>query len=103
MNSFASKLDLSGLAQFKASDLLVDPSHVYGSGRVSAPIQVDLALIEFDPKQPRRTLVEATIAELAQSCTASRNPFPCARTRRAMADTLSTGANGECGQRALRG
>jgi ParB family chromosome partitioning protein len=54
------KLDLSGLEQFKASRLLAD-------GQGGSPMDVALDLIDFDPGQPRRTLNEATLAELAAS------------------------------------
>jgi ParB family chromosome partitioning protein len=53
-------LDLSGLEQFKASALLTER----GGG---APMEVPLDLIDLDPKQPRRTLNEATLADLAAS------------------------------------
>ncbi|WP_213956770.1 MULTISPECIES: ParB/RepB/Spo0J family partition protein [unclassified Variovorax] len=62
MNTIQS-LDLSGLAQFKASDLLqIEP--IAGPGK---PMQVAIALIDFDPRQPRRNVDEASIAELASS------------------------------------
>ncbi|MBT2326564.1 ParB/RepB/Spo0J family partition protein [Variovorax paradoxus] len=57
-------LDLSVLAQFRASDLLASQGPHAGAG---APMQVPLSLIDFDPTQPRRTLHETTIAELAES------------------------------------
>jgi len=56
-------LDLSGLVQFKASDLLQVDSAV-GPGK---PMQVALSLIDFDPKQPRRSIDEISIGELASS------------------------------------
>jgi hypothetical protein len=43
-------LNLSGLDQFKASALLAE--RAVSSG---APMVVDLELIDFDPRQPRRT------------------------------------------------
>ena len=56
-------LDLSGLVQFKASDLLqIDPAVAIGK-----PVQVALSLIDFDPKQPRRCIDEVLIGELATS------------------------------------
>ena len=56
-------LDLSGLVQFKASDLLqVAPT--VGLGK---PMQVALSLIDFDPNQPRRSVDEISIGELASS------------------------------------
>ena len=57
-------LDLSGLAQFRASDLLVDAEPTSERGK---PMQVALELIDFDPVQPRRNVDEASIAELAVS------------------------------------
>lgn len=57
-------LDLSVLAQFKASDLLASGAPDAGA---CAPTQVPLSLIDFDPLQPRRTLDESGIAELAES------------------------------------
>lgn len=64
MNHHVNSLDLSGLDQFRASDLLVDIGKASSDG---TPLQVALTLIDFDPSQPRRTLDEATIQELAQS------------------------------------
>ena len=55
-------LNLSGLDQFKASALLAE--RAVSSG---APMVVDLELIDFDPRQPRRTINETTLAELAAS------------------------------------
>ncbi|MEJ8859577.1 ParB/RepB/Spo0J family partition protein [Variovorax robiniae] len=56
-------LDLSGLMQFKASDLLRDgPSVALGK-----PVQVALSLIGFDPMQPRRSVDESSLKELASS------------------------------------
>ncbi|MBS0448532.1 MAG: ParB/RepB/Spo0J family partition protein [Proteobacteria bacterium] len=54
-------LDLSGLAQFRPSALL-DAMATAGS-----PQEVALDLIAFDPAQPRRSLDEASLAELAAS------------------------------------
>jgi ParB family chromosome partitioning protein len=53
-------IDLSGLDQFKASTLLSERG-----GPRGAPMDVALDLIDFDPLQPRRTINEATLAELA--------------------------------------
>ena len=64
MNHRVNSLDLSGLDQFRASDLLDDIGKGSPDG---APLQVALTLIDFDPLQPRRTLDDATIRELAQS------------------------------------
>jgi ParB family transcriptional regulator, chromosome partitioning protein len=66
-------LDLSGLDQFRASDLLDAgaPSGAVGSRSGSAgscaPDEMDLDLIDFDPGQPRRSLNDETLAELAAS------------------------------------
>jgi len=57
-------LDLSGLAQFRASALLSDAEQAAAAGK---PLQVALSLIDFDPAQPRRSLDAASIAELAAS------------------------------------
>ncbi|MDB5828917.1 MAG: ParB/RepB/Spo0J family partition protein, partial [Variovorax sp.] len=57
-------LDFSGLAQFKASDLLVDAAPTSERGK---PMQVPLDLIDFDPAQPRRSIDPASIDELAVS------------------------------------
>lgn len=56
-------VNLSGLDQFKASALLVEPL-VREDG---APMQVPLAAIDFDLEQPRRKLDPAALAELAAS------------------------------------
>jgi ParB family chromosome partitioning protein len=65
MNSVES-LDLSALAQFKASSLLAEtdrsPNEVAGK-----PLQLDVLQIDFDAAQPRRTISEMSISELAQS------------------------------------
>src|SRR4051812_19126650 len=66
MSNALHSLDLSGLDQFRASDLLGDVSPRRGDG---TPLQVAVSLIDFDPSQPRRTLDDATIHELAQSIT----------------------------------
>lgn len=57
-------LDLGVLARFKASDLLGEPAPAPATG---VPMQVPLPLIDFDPAQPRQTVEEATLAELAES------------------------------------
>lgn len=54
-------VDLSGLAQFRASALLADPA------AEGAPRRVSLELIDCDPAQPRRKLNQATLAELAET------------------------------------
>jgi len=55
------KLDLTGLEQFRASQLL--------DGAVAAagerPPEMDLELIDFDPSQPRRTVDPKKLEELA--------------------------------------
>jgi ParB family chromosome partitioning protein len=55
-------INLSGLDQFKASALLSGPAASGG-----APLEVSLDLIDFDPLQPRRTINESTLGELADS------------------------------------
>lgn len=55
-------LDLSGLARFRASDLLSAGTHVIGE-----PVEVQLDQIDVDPEQPRRTFDEVPLAELASS------------------------------------
>jgi ParB family chromosome partitioning protein len=57
-------LDLSGLAQFRPSDLLAAGA---GVSDPTAAVHVDLSLIEFDPGQPRRSFRQETIAQLSQS------------------------------------
>ena len=57
-------LDLSGLAQFRASELLAAAEPASDAGK---PLQVALSLVDFDPAQPRRSLDAASIAELAAS------------------------------------
>lgn len=58
-------MDLSGLAQFKASDLLSDVANPSaGDGK---PLDVDLSAIDFDPAQPRRGLKQDELAELAET------------------------------------
>jgi ParB family chromosome partitioning protein len=57
------KVDLSGLDQFKASSLVADRV----GPPAGAPLEVALDAIDFDPKQPRRTVNEASLAELAAS------------------------------------
>lgn len=56
-------VDLSGLDQFKASALLADPT----PGANGVPRRVRLDVIDFDPKQPRRKLNQAALAELADT------------------------------------
>ncbi|RZL85516.1 MAG: ParB/RepB/Spo0J family partition protein [Variovorax sp.] len=56
--------DLSGLAQFRASHL---PAIAELASEKGKPMQVALSLIDFDPMQPRRSIDEASIAELAAS------------------------------------
>jgi ParB family transcriptional regulator, chromosome partitioning protein len=56
------KLDLACLDQFKASALLGDVPVC-----AEAPSEISLELIDFDPTQPRRSIDEATLAELALS------------------------------------
>lgn len=56
-------VDLSGLDQFKASALLADPR----AEADGMPRRVRLDLIDFDPRQPRRSLNQATLAELAET------------------------------------
>lgn len=56
-------MDLSVLDQFKASDLLSDATPA-DKGK---PLVVELALIDFDPGQPRRGLRTDDLAELAAS------------------------------------
>jgi len=59
-------LDLSNLAQFRASALLSDA--VDASLSVpTAPLQLALERIDLDEAQPRRTLSEAHLAELVES------------------------------------
>ena len=57
-------LDLSGLAQFRASELLAAAEPASDTGK---PLQIALSVIDFDPAQPRRSLDAASIAELAVS------------------------------------
>ncbi|MDM0030431.1 ParB/RepB/Spo0J family partition protein [Variovorax saccharolyticus] len=59
-------LDLSGLAQFKASALLA-PVGDSGDSEVVAPMQLALSRIDLDAAQPRRTVSEASLAELVRS------------------------------------
>jgi ParB family chromosome partitioning protein len=56
------KLDLTGLDQFRASALLADPPP-----HDSVPQEMDLELIDFDPEQPRGSVDDAALAELAAS------------------------------------
>jgi len=55
------KLDLSGLEQFRASQLL--DGAVAGAGE--GPPEMDLELIDFDPSQPRRKIDPKKLEELA--------------------------------------
>lgn len=57
-------LDLSGLAQFRASDFLAAGA---GVSDPAAAVHVDLSLIDFDPKQPRRSFKRESIEELSVS------------------------------------
>lgn len=56
-------LDLTGLEQFKASALLGEPALPFGV----APPEMDLRFIDFDPEQPRQSINETSLAELAAS------------------------------------
>lgn len=58
------KLDLSGLAQFRASELLAPEGAPSEPG---VPVAVALNLIDLDPGQPRRSMRECELAELAAS------------------------------------
>lgn len=60
----APELDLSGLSQFRASDLLAAADDRPDRG---APTSVAVELIDFDPSQPRRTFKEDSIEELGVS------------------------------------
>ncbi len=62
MNRQLKPLDLSGLAQFRSSSLLAAP----GAALVQAQ-EISLDLIDFDPSQPRRNMVEERLKELAAS------------------------------------
>ena len=57
-------LDLSGLAQFRPSDFLATGS---GASDPSAAVQVHLSLVDFDPKQPRRSFKRESLDELSES------------------------------------
>ncbi len=57
-------LDLSGLAQFRPSDFLAAGA---GVSDPSAAMQVDLSLVDFDPKQPRRSFKRESLDELSES------------------------------------
>jgi len=65
MNSVDS-LDLSALAQFKASSLLAEVDR-FSNEVAGKPLQLEVLRIDFDVAQPRRTISEISIAELAQS------------------------------------
>jgi ParB family chromosome partitioning protein len=56
------KLDLAALDQFKASALLAEPAP-----QGPTPAEIALDLIDFDPEQPRGSIDEAALAELAAS------------------------------------
>ena len=58
------KLDLRGLDGFKASALLSDAPEV---PTPEWPRRMDLDRIEFDPEQPRRTISQDYLQELAES------------------------------------
>lgn len=55
-------LDLSSLAQFRASDFV---GTVELASECGPPMRIALSSIDFDPTQPRRSLNEASIKELA--------------------------------------
>jgi ParB family chromosome partitioning protein len=55
-------INLSGLDQFKASALLAERTQPTGT-----PMEVSLDLMDFDPRQPRRTINESSLLELAES------------------------------------
>ncbi|MDQ0608300.1 ParB family chromosome partitioning protein [Variovorax sp. W1I1] len=57
-------LDLSGLSQFRAADLLTGEAT---SAAVGEPMQAALDCIDFDPRQPRRRIRNERIEELAAS------------------------------------
>jgi ParB family chromosome partitioning protein len=57
-------LDLSALAQFRASDFLMGNDHVSEYGK---PIQIELSRIDFDGAQPRRSVDATALEELAES------------------------------------
>ncbi|MDM0049749.1 ParB/RepB/Spo0J family partition protein [Variovorax sp. J22R115] len=59
-------LDLSALAQFKASALLAEIDVASTSSPIGL-LQIELTRIDLDRRQPRRTLSEASLAELAES------------------------------------
>jgi ParB family chromosome partitioning protein len=58
------QLDLSALNQFKASSLFEEGAK---SSEPLAAVQVELAIIDFDPTQPRRQFREESLQELAES------------------------------------
>lgn len=60
----APELDLSGLSQFRASDLLAAADDRPDRG---APTAIAVELIDYDPSQPRRTFKEDSIEELGVS------------------------------------
>ncbi|CAN7320374.1 ParB/RepB/Spo0J family partition protein [Variovorax sp. LjRoot84] len=60
----APALDLSGLSQFRASDLLAAADDRPDRG---APTAIAVELIDYDPSQPRRTFKEESIEELGVS------------------------------------
>lgn len=57
------KMDLSGLDQFKASNLVTNTAEP----AAVTPGQMDLDLIDFDEEQPRQGLCEQALRELAES------------------------------------
>ncbi|CAN7775885.1 ParB/RepB/Spo0J family partition protein [Variovorax sp. LjRoot175] len=57
-------MDLSGLSQFRASDLLAAADDRPDRG---APTAIAVELIDYDPSQPRRTFKEDSIEELGVS------------------------------------
>lgn len=58
------ELDLSGLSQFRASDLLAAAEERSDRG---GPALIAVELMDFDPSQPRRTFREESIEELGES------------------------------------
>ena len=53
------RLDLSGLEAFNATALLEDAT--------GKPLELPLNVIDFDPKQPRRHLIDETLTKLAET------------------------------------
>lgn len=64
-------LDLSGLSQFRASQLwatsLAAASTPESASRPGSPASITLDCIDFDPTQPRRTFKEQSLQELSES------------------------------------